>query len=333
MKKLNYLTVLLFGGAMAITSVSCNESNDTKPAELKPGKDDLVSPVFDENLSEMTQKFTLNSATGGDVVGAQGTTVRFFANSFLNANGEAVTGSVDIKLIEVYKKSDMLLTKMPTQGRNDAGQIATLISGGEFYVNATQDGQQLKPNGTYMILAPTANTGGDDVDMKPFAGVEECDANGCDVVWKQQDRDIKIGGNQNGTANGGVQSTYQVFQSQFGWTNIDRWYSDPRPKTTIFVDVPNGYDNTNCAVYLSYDGLGSSLALFDTYDSTTALFTEHYGLIPIGLPVHFIMVSVINDQWYYAIHGATIAANHVETFTTLQPTTEAELAAIVDALP
>ncbi len=335
MKKHNYFATLLFGSAMALTSISCKDKNEVKPAELKPGKDDLVNPILETNLNNLTQTFSLNSATGGDVTGSQGTIIRFFANSFLKANGDPVTGSVSIKLIEIYKKSDMLLTKMPTQGRNDAGEIATLVSGGEFYVNATQGAEQLKPNGTFMILAPTAKTGGDDVNMKPFEGVKECDANGCDVVWKKQDRDIKIGPNQNGTPNGGSngQSAYQVFQSQFGWTNIDRWYSDPRPKTTIFVDVPDGYDNTNCAVYLSYDGLGSALALFDTYNASTALFTEHYGLIPIGLPVHFIMVSVINGQWYYAIHGATIVSNHVETFTTLQPTTEVALSALVDALP
>jgi hypothetical protein len=129
------------------------------------------------------------------------------------------------------------------------------------------------------------------------------------------------------------QSTYNIFRNQFGWTNIDRWYSDPRPKTTLFVDVPEGYDNTNCSVYLSYDGEPTALASFDRYDSTTALFTEHYGQIPIGLEVHFIMVSVINDQWYYAIRPATIGANHVETFTELQPITEVALITMIDALP
>lgn len=333
MNKRNYFVTLLFGGALALTSVSCNDS-DSKPSVLKPGKDDHVNPLFEENREDLVQTFSVSSVDGGDITGEQGTKIRFFPNGFLKSNGDPVTGPVDIKLIEIYKKSDMLLTKMPTQGRNDAGEIATLVSGGEFYVNATQGGEQLKPNGTFVIAAPTAKTGGEDLDMKPFIGVDECDNDGCKVVWKKQDRDIKIGGDgANGGGSGGSQSVYQVFQSQFGWTNIDRWYSDPRPKTTIFVDVPDGYDNTNCAVYLSYDGLGSSLALFDTYNASTALFTEHYGLIPIGLPVHFIMVSVINDQWYYAIHEATIVSNHVETFTTLQPTTEAELAALVDALP
>ena len=56
---------------------------------------------------------------------------------------------------------------------------------------------------------------------------------------------------------------YGTFISNFGWTNIDRWYNDPRPKTTLFVDLPEGFDNTNCNVYVSYDGEPTALALLD----------------------------------------------------------------------
>ncbi len=76
-----------------------------------------------------------------------------------------------------------------------------------------------------------------------------------------------------------------------------------------------------------------SLALFDVYNAATGLFTEHYGQIPIGLQVHFIMVSVIDGQWYYSVKGATIGANHTETFTELEPVSQEDLAQIIDDLP
>lgn len=334
MKKTNYFLSLLIGGAMAFAATSCND-DDSKPTALKPDTDDKVGPVQQEIRDARKQSLTLNITTGGSVVGEEGTRVEFPAGSLLKQNGDVVSGNVTIELIEVYKKSDMLLSKMPTRGLNPDGKIALLVSGGEFYVNAKQNGEQLKLGGGFIINAPTANTGGEDGDMKVFKGAEECGADGCDVVWEQQDRDMRIGKDQAGTGAGGSQSVYQVFQNQFGWTNIDRWYSDPRPKTTIFVDAPEGFDNTNCAIYLSYDGEGSALALFDTYSATTQLFTEHYGLIPVGLQAHFIFISVIDDQWYYAIHPATIVNNHIETFTAqeLQTTTEAQLTTLVDALP
>jgi hypothetical protein len=97
--------------------------------------------------------------------------------------------------------------------------------------------------------------------------------------------------------------------------------------------VPEGYDNTHCAVYLSYDGEPTALASFDVYNDGTDLFTEHYGLIPIGLQVHFIFVSVVDGQWNYAIQSATITANHVQVISNVQPITEAQLENLIDDLP
>lgn len=321
MKKQNYVVTLLMGGLITLGTFSCDDNKDEKSA-IKPGADDKISEVYAGYRESLKQTFTLNAAAGGEVIGKEGTTVTFYPNTFLNAKGEVVTGNVSIELIEIYKKSDMLLTNMTTQGIDAAGNISTLISAGEFFVNAKQGSDPLTAQGNFQIMAPADKTGGIDQAMKPFQGVEECNNGVCKNVWKQENRDMKIG-----------ESAYSIFKNQFGWTNIDRWSSDPRPKTTLFVDVPTGYDNTNCSVYLSYDGEPTALASFDRYDATTALFTEHYGQIPIGLEVHFILVSVIDEQWYYSIKAATIGANHVETFTELQPVTEAELTTLINNLP
>lgn len=208
---------------------------------------------------------------------------------------------------------------MPTNGKRPNGDIETLVSGGEFFVNATQDGEDLQLNTAFMLVAPAANNEFDN-DMRLFNGREDdCDGAGnCseqddDIVWEEDE--------QNGLeprdgigATGGPAIGYSAFVSEFGWTNIDKWYSDPRPKTTIFVDLPEGYDNTNCAVYLSYDGESTALAPMDRWISETELLTEHYGLIPIGLEVHFILVSQVEDEWTYAIHGTTIEEDHIECF-------------------
>ena len=68
-------------------------------------------------------------------------------------------------------------------------------------------------------------------------------------------------------------------------------------QNTIYVyegknDVPQGFNETNSAVYVSYDGEDNALALFDVYDTDEDMFTEHYGQMPIGLQLHFIFVSV-----------------------------------------
>jgi hypothetical protein len=290
-----------------------------------------LDAFIEDNIESHKQSFTLNSETGGDITGSEGTVIKFFSNSFKTLSGDAVTGTVDIELIEVYSRANMLLTDKPTTGKLDNGDHAMLISGGEFYVNATQNGNQLKLISGYNIIAPTGNTGGTQEGMKVFSGIEECIDDDCNNVWiEEKDRGMEIGQFQN---TGGVYSAYFCFQNKFGWTNIDKWYSDPRPKTTIFVDAPEGFDNTNCAIFLSYDEEPTSLARFDTYDQETGLFSEHYGLIPIGLKVHFILVSIVDDEIHYAIQGAEITENHVELISEIKSITEEELIELIGNLP
>ncbi|WP_242499186.1 hypothetical protein [Flavobacterium sp. 140616W15] len=140
-----------------------------------------------------------------------------------------------------------------------------------------------------------------------------------------------MGGKDGVQAEGG---NYYVHFGSFGWTNVDRFYSDPRPKTTLLVKAPEGYTNINSAVYLSYDGEGTNaLAKLDTY-TPAGLFSEHYGQIPIGLACHVIFVTEDNGQWHYAIKAVTVAANDVYTFTLSQTTvgTEAQLIAAINAI-
>jgi len=82
-----------------------------------------------------------------------------------------------------------------------------------------------------------------------------------------------------------------------------------------------------------YDGESGTLALLDIYDPDTGLFSEHYGLIPIGLEIHIIFVPVQDSQYIYAIQSATVEENHVEVIGTTSTATEAELVAIINALP
>ena len=172
---------------------------------------------------------------------------------------------------------------------NSEGEVAQLVSGGEFYVNATQNGEDLELNRAYLVFAPTENTGGPDMEMELFK-IKEDGPDGKDL-WVEAvpvdgEEQVDVG---KGDADGGS-SEYSFLTQEFGWSNIDRWYSDPRPKTTIHVDVPDGWDDQNSSVFLSYDG-ENTLARFDTYDESTELFSEHYGLIPIGLEVHVIFMT------------------------------------------
>jgi len=329
MRTIKISATLLIAGFFCLSIISCDDE-EPKLQAPKPDKDALKE-FFNSGVSDRTQLFTLNAGTGGHINGSQGTVIKFGGSAFKTLGGEIVTGTVNVELVEIYKRSTMLLTKRPTNGKNDNGSIDMLVSGGEFYVNATQNGVQLKPASGYTIVAPTSNTGEIDQDMRLFDGIETCVGDDCDVTWQENnDRGVEVGEFQ---TTGGFKTAYYVFQSYFGWTNIDRWYNDPRQKTTIHVDVPEGFDNSNCAVFIVYDGEPAALGRFDKYDQQKGMFTEHYGLIPVGLKVHIILISIIDGSVHYAIQTTTITENHVEKIDAVESITEEELIDLIDELP
>jgi hypothetical protein len=330
---------------LLVTFTSCREDNEIvieAPEVETPEQPEApvypdgaaLATFIDDNLENRLQLFTLDASSGGYIHGEEGTVLQFTGNSLVKENGDVVSGNVDIELIEVYKKSDMVLTNKSTMGLSADGQLTALKSGGQFYVNVTQDGHPLKPKSGYTIIAPVDNTGGADDKMKIFEGVEQCASENedCDLVWQEvpgTDRGVGVDGFQTAS---GYYNAYYCFQQKFGWTNIDRWYNDPREKTTIHVAVPEGFDNTNCAVFMAYKG-NAALAMFDVFDEETKLFTEHYGLVPIGLEVHFILVSIIEDEIHYAVQSATITKDHKEVISEVTSITKEELIDLIDELP
>jgi hypothetical protein len=319
---------------------------------------DIQTPPTPEAFNDLTLSARDDQTQVFDVLGEvhhhieadQGSTLFFWPNSFSTEDGAPVTGEVQIELIEIFDKGSMLVTDMPSIGQRPSGEVAQLISGGEHYVGASKDGEALTMNSSFQLTAPAANTGGPDWDMGLFRA-EVSDGVAADIddqaVWIEQrpdttDADADAEGDEFGINRGegggadGADTTYSILSTQFGWTNIDRWYSDPRPKTTINIDVPDGWDDTNSAVYLSYDGEATALARMDTYDDITGMFSEHYGLIPIGLQVHLIFVTESEGDWSYAIQGATIEEDHLTTFATADDFIEIDtdgLVAAINALP
>ncbi|MDD3720889.1 MAG: hypothetical protein PHW92_00165 [Lutibacter sp.] len=318
---------------------SCDNNND-EIIDLQPQPDGVaLAARFNENRQEATQEFTIDASSGGVITGTQGTQVAFQPNSF-GLNGTPVTGNVTVQLIEIYDKASMLLKNRTTLGERANGDKEALESAGEFFVAATQEGNKLAllemASLTSRPINPAEFVGG----MQIFrAGGEDDDCDGIDATcdWVETDED-KNGENdtaevRDGQGAAGVFVTYNYNIGNFGWTNLDRWFNFTGPKTEIFIDVPDGFDKDNCAVYLSYDGEPTALARMDVWNTDLEMFTEHYGLIPVGMEVHIIMVAEINGQLNYAIQGTTVVQNHIETIPSLSPISQAALEVLINGLP
>ncbi len=312
-----------------VAFASC-DSNDDNNNQTTPATAAEFNGIRDIALESLTQEFQFNAEDGyvtftsdkGVTIGLNG--------SCLTKNGNPVTGLVDLEFVELFDKGNMLTTNKPTMGLLPNGDKNMLISGGEFFIKATQNGIELDTTCNIQLVVPAGLTGGIDTEMTLWEGITDDAEN---LVWREEEPGT--GGPQGGGV-GFEGNNYYVSFGDFGWTNVDKFYNDPRPKTTLLVSVPNGYDNENSAVYLSYDGEGTNaLAKLDTYNPTTKQFSEHYGQIPVGLEMHVIFATEDNGMWKYAIKGVTVAANDAYTFTEGETVigTEAQLVAAINALP
>jgi hypothetical protein len=308
----------------AVSFISCD--NTDQP--ITPATAAQFAALKEVALEAQTQKFTATAGAGViTLTSAKGVTITLNGNC-LTKNGNPVTGAIDIKFIELFDKGNMLVTNKPTMGIMPNGDRNLLISGGEFFIKATQGGVDLVANCNINLVVPAALTDGVDNAMTLWKGIIDEKGN---LAWADA-RDA-VGTNGKGGVEAG-QNSYYVSFGNFGWTNVDKFYSDPRPRTTILVGAPSGYDNTNSSIYLSYDGEGqNALAKLDTY-TNAGLFSEHYGQIPIGLACHIIFATEDNGQWRYAIKAVTIQANDVFHFTMGETTvgTEAQLVAAINAI-
>lgn len=315
------------GISLLVFVASCNPKEDIQPQPDGAA----LNQRFDDNRANAVQEFTIDASAGGVITGAQGTKVTFQPNSF-GLNGVPVTGNVTVKLIEIYDKASMLLKDKSTLGMRANGDKEALKSAGEFFVNAEQDTNNLELLEMASVESRPIDFADLDGGMQIFRGDDDTNGN-----WVEADEDndgendnaqIKDGGGANGEF-----ATYNYDIGDFGWTNLDRWYSFTGPKTQLYIDVPDGFDQENCAVYLSYDGEPTALARMDIWDTSLEMFTEHYGLIPIGLQVHIIMVAEINGQLNYAIQGTTIVDGHIEVISSLTPITQPALETLINGLP
>jgi hypothetical protein len=321
-------------GIFLLSTLLMTSCKDPVEPNEDPKPDGIaLSERFENNRLDAIQKFTVDMDGGAVVIGAQGTQVTFPTNS-LGIAGVPVTGNITVELIEVYSKGAMLLQNMPTSGKKSNGDEEALKSAGEFFVNAKQGSTQLEVIVPFEIQSHLVDPteweamqifrAGDDVQDNDLWVAADEDENGIDDEAK---------GREAQGADGDYVMVSYFDVSNFGWTNLDRWYGYTGALTDIFVDVPDDFDGDNCEVFLSYDGEPTALARMDIYNSTTALFTEHYGRIPVGQEVHIILVTEITGQLHYTIQGTTIADNHTEVMANPQPITQVDLEALINALP
>lgn len=308
---------IIIAASFALLLSSCTDKDDTMVVEQIQNTAAFHN-LFSNELENQTQAFHMNAEDGEVTFFSAHGVMLSIDGSCLKLNGQPVTGAVDIEFVEIFDRGTMLVTNKETMGLYN-NEKHLLDSGGEFYINATQNGQQLTLDCSMQIKVPTYLTGGTDDDMMPFIGT--LDATGS-VLWESVSN-----GEQWNVLLGEIDGipTYNAILDNFGWFNCDRFMNPNGPNTTITPYVPAGYNNSNSHVFLA------------VRDNPNTLGSTG-GYFPVGLECHLIFVSENDGEFYYAIKENQIlegiATNEfVFTSAELQTATAAELVAIINALP
>lgn len=249
------------------------------------------------------QTFTVTNSAGGTFTTPQGTVVTIPANTFLNKNFQQVSGQVTISFKDIYKKSDMLLSNMPTNMFNQA----PLKSGGEFFIKATAAGSAVLLANTITIKQPL--NAPLDSAMGPFVKPNDT------VGWIRNDS----AGYCQPTLAGYVFDLYQ-FNSPVdsgSWCNSDNpTYFSAYPQTVLTLqesDDPKTYDTY---VFLVFKNLNSMVHVYNGNG-----FTFPYNYAPVGLQCTVVAVGVKGGAVYSSFTPITIGTNQTVTFSMTKSTT------------
>ena len=315
MKRIKISMLAIMGCAM-LAVVSCKKDNPTPAPQGAVPSLSALKDFYSGNRADAVQLFTIASGSNQTITGSKGTMITFNANSFETMSGAPVTGNVQVELIEIFNKKDMILMNVPTMGNTVLG-TAPLISGGEFRIKVKQNGQELrlKAGMNYTVIAPAVN--GFDPNMDIFYGEENSDT----ITWNQADSSAIWGqGNQ----------YYALFDS-LNWVNLDYFMNSGGPQTLVRTQLPSGFNNQNCSLFISVDGTNTIASVWN-YENGMFTTAPSYTL-PIGMNVHFVAIAMINDVPHAAIVAATIGSDHLQVISALTATTEAQLSADLADLP
>ncbi len=274
----------------------------------------LTLAEFNSKFTVPTQKFNGTGGAAFSITGAKGMKFDFPANAFIDNNGNPVAGSVVVSLKEVLSKKDIVLSGKVTESN---GQL--LITGGEFQILASQNGQALRlnPAVTVNVKVPTTlNTDAMNLFVWAPTGVS-------DSTWVLDQKARVVSS----------PDFYQFNLPSFGWVNCDYFYTNPNPKTTITATpvyagaVPSIKDQR---AYMVFDDLKTVVGL--PFVLSINKHRSYENSMPIGLKGKLIILSTdVNNVIYFGHASFTVSAN-LNLDVAVGPATAAQIDAVLNTL-
>lgn len=327
MKK-NAITALIFVIILAAGSCKKEKSTVTPP----PGDDNTTAPPtysgttdFFVKNSVPVQTFTLNGSTGGTFTGWHGTKFTIPAGAFVDANNLPVTGTVTIKLKEIFVKEEMFFSKVTTLSWGNP-----LLSDGMFNFKPSFNGEEIKfaagKKKTAEVPADTLN-----LEMMGFMGVEggfDLDFDGVPdfngVNWNGVD---SIAGGPSFYHNNNVPYSYIFVDDSTGWQNVDCFYMTPAD-ISITVNTLNNPNPDSTAAFVWFTGFNAVWDLYQNGIDHSKFESGHVKPVPVSL----IAITILDNKIYADIKTYSSLTDNGSYDLNMHEMSEAQLKSAIMAL-
>ena len=284
-----------------------DSSVNTSDPEFSIGKINEVK----ENLQTASSTISVSNSNDLPIETEQGTAIYAYDYLFEDLNGNPVSYPIDITIDEAYTPRDMILKNMPTVSN---GKL--LVSGGEFEIRASKDGQELrlKEWSALKINVPADNP---DPQMELFVGNRPSD----DVFnWEPVTSGIDTISNY---FLGVLNDNYNLSISDLGYINCD-YYANYDPNTLTTVSFANVLDPNN---EFTYNNI-----YIPEINSLVSAFDGKTGNVPIGTKAKAFCMAVDSKGEIFAYQeDFTITENHI-IVVELEPVSLEELEALLNEL-
>ena len=310
---------------MVVTSSCKKDVNEPKPSVPSlpnvENTENSMNEKFKNYLESQKQSFSVSATTPNTIYGQKGTKIYLNGNNFEDGNGNPLTGNVDVVLVENYSRRDMVMTNKVTMVDNGTNSSTILESGGEFYMEISQNGNLVEVKNPLVVTTAPTNSPGN--SMQLFDGQVDSQGN---INWVTNTDTLAIVQDSFGLS-------YQFdWADSLSWTNVDQFMDPTIPQTDVTVNLPSGFDNTNTVLFVVFNNANS---VANIYNFASGAYTTvgHYYTFPEGEDVTFVAISDNNNQLQYAIiQNAIITTNHTETIAASDFTSVTDMAALDAAL-
>lgn len=285
-----------FVAASLLLLSGCKKDADLLECNL-PVKPTKNPASFTTEYSIATQTFSFDATQLQTLTTSAGASVRVPANTFQLPSGVPVSGTIELRVREIYTPGEMVLADMPTV----AWSGSFLESDGEIRLTAWQNNAllRLRKGSALIVSTPVPAVNQSSPNTATPMSLRTLTDSGNTRSWIPDSTRILT------STLTPQQPLYRfpVWRDSLGWYNVDRlWQLSPSsPRTT--VKISTGAQTTTTRVYLVCRPRNATLPVY--------LNNQEWTLsgVPEGLEFTTVVLQLRDDQLYYGSQRAVVSAS------------------------